>query len=329
MKSLLIKNTNKFALVGHGYCLYNFFLKFKESSLQTPIIITHKVSKEEEKRKYDKTIYKNIYELNNQTKIYSIKNFDKKSFLKILKKEKINYIISCSSKFIFDDKIIKKYKNKIFNLHASELPKYRGGAVFSWKILNNEFTSCATMHKIIKKIDAGDIVLQTKIKKLSKKSEVIDLIKDSNLKFDELIQKFIYNVKSGKTFQLKKQNEKKSIYFPRINSKIDGKINWNWNGKDIVLFIKAMSKPFDGAFSFLISKKKIKIKIFKCIFFKSKKNHKYLVGRIFFDNRKYLKIITLDGFIKVFRKDIIFENGYLKNLSGKRFLIEENKKFKI
>ena len=57
-------------------------------------------------------------------------------------------------------------------------------------------------------------------------------------------------MKFQKKFKSKLQNNSQSMY-SRLNSDRDGKICWDWKADDIVLFIKAFSKPFNGAFSYL------------------------------------------------------------------------------
>ncbi|CAA6820517.1 MAG: Methionyl-tRNA formyltransferase (EC [uncultured Sulfurovum sp.] len=59
------------------------------------------------------------------------------------------------------DKIIKveKFKtNKLYNIHFSILPKYKGMFTSILPILNNEPLSGVTLHKIDKGIDTGDII---------------------------------------------------------------------------------------------------------------------------------------------------------------------------
>ena len=41
----------------------------------------------------------------------------------------------------------------------------------------------------------------------------------------------------------KKQDEKNSSYWPRLNSKIHGWIDWSWSPKEISDFIKAFDDP--------------------------------------------------------------------------------------
>lgn len=47
-----------------------------------------------------------------------------------------------------------------FNLHGSLLPRYRGRAPVNWALLNGETETGVTLHKMVKRPDAGDIVAQ-------------------------------------------------------------------------------------------------------------------------------------------------------------------------
>ena len=61
------------------------------------------------------------------------------------------------------DRIVNpnKFKsNKLFNIHFSLLPKYKGMFTSIIPILNNEKTTGVTFHKIDKGIDTGEIIAQ-------------------------------------------------------------------------------------------------------------------------------------------------------------------------
>lgn len=63
------------------------------------------------------------------------------------------------------DRIIRpeRFSTKnIYNIHFSELPKYKGMYTSVWPILNNEDTSGVTLHKIDSGIDTGGIISQVK-----------------------------------------------------------------------------------------------------------------------------------------------------------------------
>ena len=97
-----------------------------------PIIITHPKKLHLRDIKYsekDLNLYKSVFELEKKTKIFYLKDINSNKVLSILKKYKIDYIFSLSSRFIFKDKLINTYKNKIFNIHPSILPEEKGGSV--------------------------------------------------------------------------------------------------------------------------------------------------------------------------------------------------------
>ena len=74
-------------------------------------------------------------------------------------------------------------------------------------------------------------------------------------------------------------NNDKSTYWPRINSKKNAWINWEWTADEIVSFIKSCSSPYIGAGTFL-EKKIVRLKYAQKA--KSKiKFHPYQYGIIY------------------------------------------------
>ena len=49
------------------------------------------------------------------------------------------------------------------NLHGSYLPRYRGRVPVNWAVINGESETGATLHYMVEKPDAGDIVDQEKV----------------------------------------------------------------------------------------------------------------------------------------------------------------------
>ncbi|MGL4858700.1 MAG: formyltransferase family protein, partial [Enterobacteriaceae bacterium] len=50
-----------------------------------------------------------------------------------------------------------------FNLHGSLLPAFRGRAPANWALVKGETETGVTLHKMISKADAGDIVAQSRV----------------------------------------------------------------------------------------------------------------------------------------------------------------------
>ena len=65
---------------------------------------------------------------------------------------------------ILSKNFIKKFKGKILNIHPSLLPKYKGLNTHQRVLQNNEKYSGCTVHLVNSNLDAGKIILQSKIK---------------------------------------------------------------------------------------------------------------------------------------------------------------------
>ena len=65
---------------------------------------------------------------------------------------------------ILSKNFIKKFKNKIINIHPSLLPKYKGLNTYKRAINNREKFSGCTVHFVSEKLDSGKIILQKKVR---------------------------------------------------------------------------------------------------------------------------------------------------------------------
>ena len=69
---------------------------------------------------------------------------------------------------ILSKNFIEKFNGKILNIHPSLLPKYKGLDTHKRVIQNKEKYSGCTVHLVNSKLDSGKIILQKRVKILSK-----------------------------------------------------------------------------------------------------------------------------------------------------------------
>lgn len=318
-----IKKNSRFALVGHGFHLNFLFEELIKNQFPKPIIITHPKKlhiRDIKNSENDKDLYRSILDLEKKTKVFYLKDINSKTGISILKKNKIDYIFSLSSRFIFKNKIIDYYKNKIFNIHPSLLPEERGGGTFTYRILNKKKFCAATIHLLDEEIDSGQILLSSKKQKLKKEALPINYLKHTNLIYKSLIKLFVKKIKNNTKFILKNQNSSIGWYLPRFYTDISGAINWSWSGENINLFIKACSKPYPGAFCFLKYKNKdLKMTIYNSSYQKNSFSfHPWFNGKIFYEDKSIIKIIVSSGILIVKKTDIKFNDHIaLKKFIGK------------
>ena len=112
-----------------------------------------------------KSKIKNIY-----IKYSNKKNFENRS-LKLLKQNNVDLICLAGFMKILSGNFIKKFYKPILNIHPSLLPKYKGLNTHKRAIKNKEKFSGATVHIVNKKLDAGKIILQKRVKILKSDCE--------------------------------------------------------------------------------------------------------------------------------------------------------------
>lgn len=228
--------------------------------------------------------------------------------------------ISLNSIWRFNDDIIKYFNGNLYNYHAADLPTERGAGNTTWRILlNKEKNISLNIHKIENTFDTGDIIFSKKVIKKFKDVLPVDILKyQSKLEipfFNSFLNKLL-NKKNVK-FKTKIQNNKMSFYWPRLNSDLDGLINWNWDAESIVRFIKGFSHPFNGAFSY-IGSEKARIYNAKKLRLKEK-FHPFQNGIIFRFDKNNFYVVAGKFAIKISVTDI---NGFNKRMTyylGKRF----------
>lgn len=100
-----------------------------------------------------------------KTVIFDPKKFatrrDYERFLvSILKKEKVGLIVLAGFMRILSPYFVKKYRNKILNIHPALLPAFKGGCAIEDAFLYGAKVTGVTVHFVDEKVDHGPIVAQ-------------------------------------------------------------------------------------------------------------------------------------------------------------------------
>lgn len=159
-------------------------------------------------------------------------------------------IVTAAFGQILSDEFLSIPKYYVLNVHASLLPKLRGSSPIQWSIINGDKKTGITIMKTVKKVDAGDILLQ-------KETEISDEDTAETL-FDRLaliggdaIIEAVKLVDEGKA-EFTAQDENEATHCSMI-SKQDGLIDFSKSCREIDCFIRGMS-PWPSAFTVLEGK---------------------------------------------------------------------------
>ncbi len=135
-----------------------------------------------------------------------------------------------------------------YNLHGSYLPAYRGRCPVNWVLVNGETRTGVTLHHMVKKADAGDIVGQraVAIGPLDTAQILYGKLCDAA---GELLDELLPLMISGKAPRTPQDLSQGSYYGGRTPA--DGRIDWRWPAARIHNLIRAVTEPYPGAFGFL------------------------------------------------------------------------------
>ena len=151
-------------------------------------------------------------------------------------------------------KLLNLDKVLFINVHASLLPRWRGAAPIQRAIMNLDHETGVSIMKIVTKLDAGPVLLQSKIK-ITKEINYKELSSQMSELGAKLILDTLKLIESKRT-DFTQQNESEATYAKKIE-KSETKINWNGDAEKIVAKINAFS-PNPGCW-FELNRNRIKI----------------------------------------------------------------------
>jgi UDP-4-amino-4-deoxy-L-arabinose formyltransferase/UDP-glucuronic acid dehydrogenase (UDP-4-keto-hexauronic acid decarboxylating) len=143
------------------------------------------------------------------------------------------------------DEVLNLPDRGSYNLHGSLLPAYRGRCPVNWVLVRGEEKTGVTLHHMIRKADAGDIVGQ-RVVPIEKTDTAVILYQKLCSAAGELLDEFLPLMKAGKAPRIPQDIGSGSYFGGR--SPEDGRIDWRWPAERIYNLIRAVTEPYPGAY---------------------------------------------------------------------------------
>ena len=185
--------------------------------------------------------------------VIGISKFKDQEF-EIIKSTKPDIFIVVSYGKIIPQEIISLVNCPI-NLHPSKLPRYRGAAPIERQIMDGVVDSAICIMKVVKELDAGDIIIEQAFQILpyETKGDVEKKVTEIGI---PLLKKAIELISRGECDGRKQKGV--PTYANKI-TKADELIDWNFSAMNVFNKIRALN-PKPGAFTYFRSRT---LKIFK------------------------------------------------------------------
>ena len=132
------------------------------------------------------------------------------------------------------------------NMHGSLLPRYRGRVPVNWAVIKGERETGATLHYMVEKPDAGDIVVQQAVPILPDDT-AFDVFNKVTVAAEMALDRILPPLLAG-TAPRVPQDLARGSYFGGRKPE-DGRIDWRCGAAEIHNLIRGVAPPYPGAFS--------------------------------------------------------------------------------
>ncbi|MDX6019349.1 bifunctional UDP-4-amino-4-deoxy-L-arabinose formyltransferase/UDP-glucuronic acid oxidase ArnA [Scandinavium sp. V105_16] len=157
-------------------------------------------------------------------------------------------IFSFYYRHLLSDDIVSLAPQGAFNLHGSLLPRYRGRAPLNWVLVNGEKETGVTLHRMVKRADAGNIMGQLKVQ-IDDADVALSLHRKVCSAAQTLLRDVLPQIATGDIIETV-QDESKATYVGRRTPE-DGRLNWEQSAASLHNLVRAVSDPWPGAFGFV------------------------------------------------------------------------------
>ena len=154
-------------------------------------------------------------------------------------------IITAAFGQFLPEKLLQAPVHGAINVHASLLPKYRGGAPVHYSIINGEKETGVTIMEMIKKMDAGGIYAQESLP-ITKQDDVGTMFEKLSALGKQLLLKTLPDILNG-NLSPRPQDESKVTFSPNITREQEA-IDWNKTAEEIDNQVRGM-RPWLIAFT--------------------------------------------------------------------------------
>jgi methionyl-tRNA formyltransferase len=142
--------------------------------------------------------------------------------------------------------LLSSARRGALNMHGSLLPKYRGRAPVNWAILKGERETGATLHYMVERADAGDIIDQMSVPILAD-DEAREVFAKVTVAAECILARSLPGLLAG-TAPRRPQPIVAGQYFGRRTPE-DGRIDWRRPAREVHDLVRAVAPPFPGAFA--------------------------------------------------------------------------------
>ena len=159
----------------------------------------------------------------------------------------VDLMLCVSWRYMIPERIYARAAKGTFVFHDSLLPRYRGFAPTVWALINGESRTGVTLFEIASDVDTGDIVDQIEVA-IAPEETITSLIERVTNAYIEVMERTVPQLLKGAGPRLKQDEGDATYACKRILD--DNRIDWSQDAGTIYNLVRAVTRPYPGAFAF-------------------------------------------------------------------------------
>jgi methionyl-tRNA formyltransferase len=158
--------------------------------------------------------------------------------------------VSMGPAWIFGPEVCARFGERFVNFMGIDLPRYRGGAHYTWQILQGNRLGSVNLQLINPVVDSGAIVKHHEYRFPPTARLPRDYFATAGPIERAFLAEFLDEVARDADFAVSPIQEKYAQHFPYLHTVSQGLVDWSWDVGEIERFVCAFDDPYPGASTF-------------------------------------------------------------------------------
>lgn len=179
--------------------------------------------------------------------VYAPENVNHPLWIERIRELQPEIVFSFYYRRLLSKKILEIPPRGALNLHGSLLPAYRGRCPINWVLVRGEKETGVTLHYMTPRPDDGEIVARRAFP-IGEEETAKDLFVKAEAAARELLDEALPLLEAGTAPRFPQDPARASYFGGRTPA--DGRIDWSRPAGEIHNLVRAVARPYPGAFSF-------------------------------------------------------------------------------
>jgi methionyl-tRNA formyltransferase len=186
--------------------------------------------------------------------LYQPEDVNDDSTLAVVDRLAPDIIVNVAYGHIYRRRLLARPPLGIINIHGALLPHYRGVTPIASALMDGASETGVSVHFVGPEVDCGDLILQKKVG-IEPGDHADDIFEKTWTLYPTAILEALTHIASHSVVRIP-QDPILGSYYPR-RSRRQELIDWNSSAEDAFNFIRALSSPFRGAYTYFHGKQVI------------------------------------------------------------------------